>query len=201
MPCSQDPPAIEIVSSSRTPFLPANAEINRSNAWWETKTASDLLQGEHFLKVHYLLCKVIQAQADRSILGGFQTAMHCWFWHQCELCAYSLPEPLAGQVARRSALNTGDWWEKGCARESLQSLIVRMDLLRRQPAKKDEKYTVLTITNKHHQTSFQQQHDVCRSWLHLCNTWSSSASLFGSINHTGCAHFSSVKPKSVWLGI
>lgn len=44
--------------------------------------------------------------------------MCCWFWHRCEVCACSLPEPLVEQVAGRSALNTGDWWEKGRARES-----------------------------------------------------------------------------------
>lgn len=152
-PCSQDPPAIEIVSRSRMSFLPANAEINGSKARWEIKTENHVLQGEHFLKVHYLLCKVIQAQADRPILGGFETVMLCWFWQQCEVCAYSLPGPLAGQVASRSALNTGDGWEKGCARESLQRLMVRMEFCKDSRRWKMKKYTALTITNKHHQTS------------------------------------------------
>lgn len=165
---------------------------------------------------------MIQAQADRSILGGFETVMHCWFWHQCELCAYSLPGPLAGQVASRSALNTGDWWEKGCAGESLQSLRVRMEFCRGSQRRKIKK---IDSTYNYQQTSSDILPTTtgCVSQLTAlrCNAWSSSTSLFVSIIHTACAQvdahcshqvstlttavstctLSSVKPKSAGLWI
>lgn len=84
----------------RSTFLPANAQINHSKAWLETITVKPLA------KVHYLQCKVSQAQACLWILSQcFFQCCHADFGSNCcsklRLCM-GLPGPLPGSATTKT---------------------------------------------------------------------------------------------------
>lgn len=75
------------------------------------------LQGDHFLKVHYLLRKVIRARPDLLVLSqGFEQWCSADFGARAAFVRRIAWTPGKAGSFWVSPPNTGDWWERGCTR-------------------------------------------------------------------------------------
>lgn len=120
------------------------------------------LQGDHFLKVHYLLRKVIQARPDLLVPSqGFEQWCSADFGARAAFVrrlAWSPGRPGSFWV---SPPNTGDWWERGCT-QRLWTMMVRVEQRIWQGSGRLR--GVITYIYMHQK--FSWRHTACpRQWL------------------------------------